>query len=206
MEPPNDMLEPGLEDTPRDTAEDTPKNVLPFRPVGEAKSPVLTPVENSAFNELARQLSARLDSENGAAAAPAYPGRAASRRRCAGSPRGARGPRASTMAGATRGAGARRDKARQGAARSGSGRRADLPARPAALCQRGVPRTDGLCEPSRAGGRRRSRRALCRARRLQRQQHLGHRHAGDDFRVAGFIRTRAVGGGAGAPLHDFLGR
>jgi PAS domain S-box-containing protein len=74
LETPNDMLEPGLEDTPRDTAEDAPKNVLPFRPVGEAKSPVLTPVENSAFNELARQLSARLDSENGAAEAPAYSG------------------------------------------------------------------------------------------------------------------------------------
>ena len=33
------------------------KNVLPFRPLGEPKPPVLTPVENSAFNELARQLS-----------------------------------------------------------------------------------------------------------------------------------------------------
>ena len=40
-----------------------PKNVLPFRPIGEAKAPVLTPVENSAFNELARQLSARLETE-----------------------------------------------------------------------------------------------------------------------------------------------
>jgi PAS domain S-box-containing protein len=44
-----------------------PKNVLPFRPIGEAKPPVLTPVENSAFNELARQLSERLDHDNGAA-------------------------------------------------------------------------------------------------------------------------------------------
>ncbi len=49
------------------TPVETPKNVLPFRPVGEPKSPVLTPVENSAFNELARQLSARLETENGAA-------------------------------------------------------------------------------------------------------------------------------------------
>ncbi len=48
---------------------ETPKNVLPFRPPGETKSPTLTPVENSAFNELARQLSERLDSENGGAAA-----------------------------------------------------------------------------------------------------------------------------------------
>ena len=52
-----------------ETSVETPKNVLPFRPIGETKSPVLTPVENSAFNELARQLSARLGSENGAAAA-----------------------------------------------------------------------------------------------------------------------------------------
>jgi PAS domain S-box-containing protein len=51
VEPPNETL----------------KNVLPFRPIGEPKSPVLTPVENSAFNELARQLSARLDSEDGTA-------------------------------------------------------------------------------------------------------------------------------------------
>ena len=47
-----------------------PKNVLPFRPIGETKPPVLTPVENSAFNELARQLSARLDdNDNGATSA-----------------------------------------------------------------------------------------------------------------------------------------
>jgi PAS domain S-box-containing protein len=51
--------------TDLETPVDTPKNVLPFRPVGEPKSPVLSPVENHAFNELARQLSARLESENG---------------------------------------------------------------------------------------------------------------------------------------------
>jgi PAS domain S-box-containing protein len=50
---------------------ETPKNVLPFRPIGEPKSPALTPVENSAFNELARQLSARLEGENGGVAATA---------------------------------------------------------------------------------------------------------------------------------------
>jgi PAS domain S-box-containing protein len=55
---------------------ETPKNVLPFRPLGETKSGetrslTLTPVENSAFNELARQLAARLDSEVNAAATPA---------------------------------------------------------------------------------------------------------------------------------------
>ena len=49
-----------------ETPEEALKNVVPFRPVGEPRTPVLTPVENSAFNELARQLSARLESENGA--------------------------------------------------------------------------------------------------------------------------------------------
>jgi PAS domain S-box-containing protein len=48
-------------------AVETPKNVLPFRPMSEPKSPSLTPVENSAFNELARQLSARLENETAAA-------------------------------------------------------------------------------------------------------------------------------------------
>jgi PAS domain S-box-containing protein len=49
--------------TDLETPVETPKNVLPFRPLGEPKSPVLTSVENSAFNELARQLSERLESE-----------------------------------------------------------------------------------------------------------------------------------------------
>jgi PAS domain S-box-containing protein len=44
---------------------DAAANVLPFRAPGEAKQPSLTPVENSAFDELARQLSARLDTDNG---------------------------------------------------------------------------------------------------------------------------------------------
>ncbi|MEA2794636.1 MAG: hypothetical protein QOI87_2016, partial [Bradyrhizobium sp.] len=57
--------------TDLETSVETPKNVLPFRPIGEQKSPALTPVENSAFNELARQLSARLEGENGGAAATA---------------------------------------------------------------------------------------------------------------------------------------
>jgi PAS domain S-box-containing protein len=55
--------------TDLETSVETPKNVLPFRPPGETKSPTLTPVENSAFHELARQLSERLDSENGGTAA-----------------------------------------------------------------------------------------------------------------------------------------
>jgi PAS domain S-box-containing protein len=60
--PPTDL------EAPVETPVEIPKNVLPFRPLGESKlgepkSPVLTPVENSAFNELARQLSARLETE-----------------------------------------------------------------------------------------------------------------------------------------------
>jgi PAS domain S-box-containing protein len=46
-----------------------PPNVVPFRPSGDAKPPTLTPVENNAFAEIARQLSARLEG-NGAEAAP----------------------------------------------------------------------------------------------------------------------------------------
>ena len=74
-------LPTGLE-TPVETPVEIPKNVLPFRPPGESKgepkpgepkSPALTPVENSAFNELARQLSARLESEAGVAPAAPVP-------------------------------------------------------------------------------------------------------------------------------------
>jgi PAS domain S-box-containing protein len=46
-----------------DTVVETPKNVLPFRSPTDLKPPSLTPVENNAFNELARQLSARLEGE-----------------------------------------------------------------------------------------------------------------------------------------------
>jgi PAS domain S-box-containing protein len=63
-------LEPSENSPPTnlETAVETPnemlRNVVPFRPMSEPKSPVLTPVENNAFNELARQLSARLESEH----------------------------------------------------------------------------------------------------------------------------------------------
>ena len=60
VETPNEIQEAPLPASP---------NVVPFRPLGETRTPVLTPVENSAFNELARQLSARLESENEADAA-----------------------------------------------------------------------------------------------------------------------------------------
>ncbi len=60
--------------TDLDKAVEPPKNVLPFRPVGEPRLPALTPVENSAFNELARQLSARLEhDDDGPPATPAAP-------------------------------------------------------------------------------------------------------------------------------------
>jgi len=73
-EPPVPIAVETSQQTDLDTAVETPKNVLPFRPVSDPKSPTLTPVENSAFNELARQLSERLESENGfAAATPAIP-------------------------------------------------------------------------------------------------------------------------------------
>lgn len=62
-------LEPPVE-TPVEMPAETPKNVLPFRPIGDTKPPSLTPVENSAFNELARQLSARLETEMGADTTP----------------------------------------------------------------------------------------------------------------------------------------
>ena len=62
-------------DLPVETPIETPPNVVPFRPHGDVRpqgdqrSPTLTPVENSAFNELARQLSERLEREREAIAA-----------------------------------------------------------------------------------------------------------------------------------------
>jgi len=70
--PPTD-LETSVE-TSQETLKGMLRNVVPFRPISEPKSPVLTPVENNAFNELARQLSARLESENGLSATTAAPG------------------------------------------------------------------------------------------------------------------------------------
>jgi signal transduction histidine kinase/PAS domain-containing protein len=57
-------------DEPAEQPDQALRNVVPF-PIAEARAPVLTPVENSAFNELARQLSARLEAENGANASGA---------------------------------------------------------------------------------------------------------------------------------------
>lgn len=62
--PPSPPTDP---DTILDNVLETPQNVVPFRPAPDAKLPTLTPVENNAFHELARQLSARLESETGEA-------------------------------------------------------------------------------------------------------------------------------------------
>ncbi|MBH5372448.1 PAS domain-containing sensor histidine kinase [Bradyrhizobium glycinis] len=62
-----DLPEPTSETTSHptelDTPVETPPNVVPFRAAGDTRPPTLTPVENSAFNELARQLSERLERE-----------------------------------------------------------------------------------------------------------------------------------------------
>lgn len=75
-ETPNlEATEPSPPATP-DIIVEQSKNVVQLRPV-DPKSPALTPVENRAFNELARQLSARLEKDtepaNDAAPTPADP-------------------------------------------------------------------------------------------------------------------------------------
>ena len=70
-EPPGQPLSIADENSPStdlDEPVETPQNVVPFRPVGEAKSPALSAGENHAFNELARQLSERLDRDTPEAA------------------------------------------------------------------------------------------------------------------------------------------
>ncbi|WP_426440076.1 PAS domain-containing protein [Bradyrhizobium genosp. P] len=64
-----DTREETREGIREETRDETPQNVVPFRPGGDTRPPSLTPVENNAFNELARQLSARLESEAGLMAA-----------------------------------------------------------------------------------------------------------------------------------------
>lgn len=66
-EPPAPITEANSHPTDPETPVETPPNVVPFRAPGDQRSfsdqrsPTLTPVENSAFNELARQLSERLE-------------------------------------------------------------------------------------------------------------------------------------------------
>ncbi|KRQ17182.1 PAS domain-containing sensor histidine kinase [Bradyrhizobium manausense] len=80
-EPPAPITEANSHPTEPETPVETPPNVVPFRAPGDQRSqgdqkslgdqrsqgdqrsPTLTPVENSAFNELARQLSERLERE-----------------------------------------------------------------------------------------------------------------------------------------------
>lgn len=68
---PETFTEANSHPTDLETPVETPPNVVPFRPPGDARSPTLTPVENSAFNELARQLSERLERERETIAAVA---------------------------------------------------------------------------------------------------------------------------------------
>ena len=72
---PINATSPSLAEAPAPTVaeDDAMKNVVPFRAPGETKSLSLSPVENTAFNELARQLSARLETENGNDAPQAAP-------------------------------------------------------------------------------------------------------------------------------------
>ncbi|MBN8981547.1 MAG: PAS domain S-box protein [Rhizobiales bacterium] len=53
-----------------DAPVEAPQNILPFRPVSEPKSPVLTVVESKAFDELGRRISAELETDNGSTAMP----------------------------------------------------------------------------------------------------------------------------------------
>jgi PAS domain S-box-containing protein len=68
---PEHVTEANSHPTDPETPVETPPNVVPFRPPGDTRSPTLTPVENSAFNELARQLSERLERERETIAAVA---------------------------------------------------------------------------------------------------------------------------------------
>jgi PAS domain S-box-containing protein len=61
VETPKELPEELSKQSFKEAPQEVPKNVLPFRPINDTKSPVLTSVENSAFNELARQLAERLD-------------------------------------------------------------------------------------------------------------------------------------------------
>lgn len=82
-EPPAPITEANSHPTDPETPVETPPNVVPFRAPGDLRSlsdqrsqgdqrsPTLTPVENSAFNELARQLSERLERDRATIASAA---------------------------------------------------------------------------------------------------------------------------------------
>jgi PAS domain S-box-containing protein len=73
-EEPEESVQPIVRGAPAETATELPAdaaaNVVPFPVPDNAKQPVLTPVENSAFDELARHLSARLETEYANEATP----------------------------------------------------------------------------------------------------------------------------------------
>ena len=73
-EEPEESVQHIVRGAPTETATELPTdaaaNVVPFPVPDDAKQPVLTPVENSAFDELARQLSARLETEYANEATP----------------------------------------------------------------------------------------------------------------------------------------
>ena len=170
---------------------ETLKNVLPFRPISEPKSPGADP---GGKQRLQRARPAIVGAARDARTARPHRPKRSRRDRIeniAEPPAGARttARRAPEWLTPARAAGARRDPARQGAARPVAGGRADLPARPAALRQPRVPRAHRLWQPARARGGRRSRRALRRTRRLLGLQHVRYRHAGDDFRQPGFVAS-----------------
>ncbi len=196
---------------------ETPPNVVPFRPIGEPKSPILTQVENNAFDELARQLSARLERDEPAPAEP--PGvvpevSEALTEALVEPPASLPAPNPV-------------NDLRPGDAPVAEHRSSDQPASdqpasnqpewlaPPEPPARGETQRDRalldllptgiliyrldrllyanpaffeahrLRQPACAGTGRRPGRALCRTLRFHCQQHLGSRHAGDDFREPG---------------------
>ncbi|MBU6456542.1 MAG: PAS domain-containing sensor histidine kinase [Bradyrhizobium sp.] len=71
LETPVEKPEPLSEESSGEIAQETSKNVLPFRPVNESRPPLLTPVEIRTFHELARQLAERLEKVRPEALPPA---------------------------------------------------------------------------------------------------------------------------------------
>jgi len=178
------------------------RTFLPFRPIGEAKPPSLTPVENSAFNELARQLSERLETEIGADA----PADAVDVDETVVEPQAApemhesvveppAGEKPDWLA-APEAARRTASQARQGAARFAAGRRADLTG------------STGCSMPTGVFWRRWVIRACMRWRKPAASMRSmsnpasrtpparRHRHAGDDFREPARRRTCAAAGGS----------
>ena len=141
--------------TDPDKPVETPQNVVPFRPLGEREIAALTPVENNAFNELARQLSARLERDATTMSATVDRRRDGDRGRACRDGGVARARARAGMAGAAGAAGARRNAARPRAARPAADRHPDLPARPPALRQPRLPARigyDSLHALEQAGG------------------------------------------------------